>query len=50
MIRGVRLGRLVSMVLSVEMVAVCNVRVVRRFVVVTGRISFGRLFVMMSSV
>ena len=50
MIRGVRLGRLVSMVLSVEMMAVCNMGVVSRFVMVTGRICFGRLFMMMSSV
>ena len=49
MIRGVRLGRLVSMVLSVEMMAVCNMRVVSRFMMVTGRVSFGRLFVMMGS-
>jgi hypothetical protein len=49
MIRGVRLGCLVSMVLSVEMMAVCNMRVVSRFMMVTGRIRFGRLFVVMSS-
>jgi hypothetical protein len=49
MIRGVRLGRLVRMVLSVEMMAVCNMRVVSRFMMVTGRIRFGRLFVVMSS-
>jgi hypothetical protein len=50
MIRGVRLGRLVSMVLSVEMMAVGNMGVVSSFVMVTGRIGFGRLFMMMSSV
>ena len=50
MIRGVRLGRLVSMVLSVKMVTVCNMRVVSSFVMITGRISFSRLFVMISSV
>jgi len=49
-IRGVRLGRLVSMVLSVQMMAMRHMRVVGRFLMVTGRISFGRLFVMMSSV
>jgi hypothetical protein len=49
MIGGMRLGSLVSMVLSVEMMAVCNMRVVSRFMMVTGRIRFGRLFMMMSS-
>ena len=47
MIRGVRLGRLVSMVLSVQMMAMRHMRVVGRFLMVTGRISFGRLFVVM---
>jgi hypothetical protein len=49
MIRGVRLGRLVSMVLGVEMMAVRHMRVVSCFVMVTGRISFGGLFVVMRS-